>query len=79
MFELLDTVEYGGDIYQLITPYYETKEEYDLNSTGMVFIMKEVVYDSESMLETVEDKALLEKVYRVFKHNHRDVYEFKDN
>jgi len=80
VFELLDTIEYEGDRYPVLTPYYETEEEYDLGSPANVFIMKEVEGDSgDPMLETVEDEALLQNVYSVFKQNRGNEYEFRDS
>ena len=81
VFELLDTVEHEGDKYTLLTPYYETEEEYDLDEPADVFIMKEVLSKetNEPMLETVEDEALLQTVYGVFKNKHADQFEFRDN
>ena len=80
VFELLDTVEYEGDKYTLLTPYYETEEEYDLDEPADVFVMKEVKNEEgEPMLETVEDETLLQTVYGLFKAAHDDEFEFRDN
>jgi len=81
VFELLDTVEYEGAKYTLLTPYYETEEEYDLDEPADVFVMKEVLAENsnEPMLETVEDEALLQTVYGLFKNKHADEFEFRDN
>jgi len=80
VFELLDTLEYGGEKYSLLTPYYETEEEYNLTSAADVFIMKEVWSNTgESMLETVENVELLQKIYSIFKQKHSSDYEFRDN
>lgn len=79
VFELLDTIEYDGEKYPLLTPYYETEEEYNLTSPANVFIMKKVVSDTgESMMETVEDGDLQQKIYGIFKQKHDGEYEFRD-
>ena len=81
VFELLDTIEYEGDKYPLLTPYYETKEEYNLDKPADVFVMKEVVSRTgdKPMLETVEDKELLQTVYALFKKKRNDEFEFRDS
>ena len=81
VFELLDTIEFEGDKYTVLTPYYETAEEYDLESPADAFIMKEVFNNAtnESMLETVEDQYILQSVYGVFKGKRAKEFEFRDN
>ena len=81
VFELLDTVEYGGDMYPVLVPYYEKAEEYDLDIPTDVFIMKEVIDEDthESMLEVVECEELLRKIYATFKQRHADEFTFRDN
>jgi len=80
VFELLDTIRYQGDKYTLLTPYYETEEEYDLDNPADVFVMKEVTNEEdEPMLETVEDNQLLQTVYSLFKKAHDDEFEFRDS
>ena len=81
VFELLDTIEFEGNKYPVLTPYYETEEEYDLSEPANVFIMKEVFNNvtNESMLETVEDQYILQSVYDIFKGKHSNDFEFRDN
>ena len=81
VFELLDTVEFEGNKYCLLTPYYETEEEYDLESPADVFILKEVLdkKTGEGLLESVEDKDLLQTIYGVFKDKHADKFTFRDS
>ena len=80
VFELLDTIEFEDDRYPVLTPYYETAEEYNLYEPANVFIMKEVIDNAtnEPMLETVEDEVLLQSVYDVFKSKFGNEYEFRD-
>ena len=79
VFELLDTIEHEDDKYCLLTPYYETEEEYDLDEPADVFVMKEVNGENsdEPMLETVEDEDLLQEVYGLFKTKHASEFEFR--
>jgi len=80
VFELLDTIECDGDRYTMLTPYWETEDEYALNVPADVFIMREVMnkYTNEPLLETVEDEPFLKKLYEIFKQKRGDEYEFRD-
>ncbi len=73
-FELLDTVEYEGEQYFMLVPATDSDEV-----DGEVFIMKKVVVDGgEEMLEAVEDEAVFDEVYNIFKENNKDEFEFLD-
>lgn len=73
-FELLDTVEYDGELYFMLVPAQEGDEV-----DGEVFIMKRVTADNgEEMLEAVEDEAVFDTVYNIFKENNKDEFEFLD-
>jgi len=78
VFQLLDTIEYEGEQYSIITPYYETAEEYNLEEPAPVFVMKEVAdeHGDESALETIEDEDLLKEIYTLFKDKHTE-FEFR--
>lgn len=80
VFELLDTVDFEGNKYTALTPYYETIEEYDLESPADLFIFKEIVdkKTGEPLLETVEDENLLQSVYSIFKNKHAGELKFED-
>ena len=80
LFELLDTLEYRGEKYSLLTPYFEGQEEYEpLEEPADVFVMKELDgEDGEPLLETVEDEDILCAVYDLFKTKHEDDFEFKE-
>lgn len=72
-YEFLDTVELEGETYFMLIPATES-EEID----GEVFIMKLVEVDGEEMLEGIDDGALFDKVYNIFKENNKDEFEFLD-
>ena len=79
VFELLDTIEFEESKYVLLTPYFATEEEYDLDKPADVFIMKKVEFKGrEPVLETVDDDALLQTVYTLFKDSHAGEFEFRD-
>ncbi len=73
-FELLDTVEYKGELYFMLVPASDSDEV-----DGEVFIMKRVAAeDGEEMLEAVEDDSIFDEVYNIFKENNKDEFEFLD-
>ncbi len=73
-FELLDTVEYEGELYFMLVPATDSDE-----IDGEVFIMKRVEAENgEEMLEAVEDDSVFDKVYDIFKENNKDEFEFLD-
>ena len=72
-YEFLDTVEYEGDTYFILIPASDS-EEID----GEVFVMKLIEVDGEEMLEGVDDGALFDAVYNIFKENNKDEFEFLD-
>lgn len=72
-YEFLDTVELDGETYFMLIPATDS-EEID----GEVFIMKLVEVNGEEMLEGVDDTALFDKVYNIFKENNKDEFEFLD-
>lgn len=72
-YEFLDTVEYDGNTYFMLTPATDNDEV-----DGEVFIMKLVEIDGEEMLEGVDDGEIFDKVYNIFKENNKDEFEFTD-
>lgn len=73
-FELLDTVEYKGELYFVLVPASDGDE-----IDGEVFIMKRVSGDDgEEMLEAVENDRIFDAVYNIFKENNKDEFEFLD-
>ncbi len=73
-FDLLDTVEYEGELYFMLVPATDSDEV-----DGEVFIMKRVVAENdEEMLEAVEDGEVFDTVYNIFKEKNKDEFEFLD-
>jgi hypothetical protein len=77
-FELLDSFEWHGDKYSLLTPLCEGQEELGpRDEPDDVFIMKELESDDGTpLLETVKDENTLESVYVLFKEKHADEFNF---
>ena len=80
VFEILDTIVFEGDRYTVMIPYYETAEEYAMESSAAVTIMKNIIdkATNESLSEAIEDEVLLYRLYDIFKSRHGDEYDFID-
>lgn len=73
-FDLLDAIEYEGELYFMLVPATDGDEV-----DGEVFIMKRIVADNdEEMLEAVEDGEVFDTVYNIFKEKNKDEFEFLD-
>lgn len=59
--EILNTVEYNGEIYLAVVPAGDSLEQFDLE----VSIFKSVEEDGESVLCVIEDEQELQAVYDV--------------
>ncbi len=70
-FDILDEINYEDNTYFAMTPIEGEAE-------GEVFIMKLVEIDGAEMLESVEDEALFDTIYEIFKENNKDEFDFED-
>lgn len=70
-FEYLDSVEYGGQEYLILTP---TGEE----SGQVVILQVEPVDEETENYLAVEDEILLNEVYAIFRERYKDVLTFED-
>ncbi|MGN1016471.1 MAG: DUF1292 domain-containing protein [Faecousia sp.] len=70
-FEYLDSVEYQGAEYLILTP---TGEE----SGQVVILQVEPVDEETENYLAVEDEALLNEVYAIFRERYEDVLTFED-
>ena len=70
-FEYLDSVEYGGQEYLILTP---TGEE----SGQVVILQVEPVDEETENYLALEDEALLNEVYAIFRERYKDVLTFED-
>lgn len=68
-FDILDEIAYEDNTYFAMTP---------IEGEGEVFIMKLVEIDGAEMLESVEDEALFDAIYEIFKENNKDEFDFED-
>ena len=70
-FEYLDSVEYGGQEYLILTP---TGEE----SGQVVILQVEPVDEETENYLALEDEILLNEVYAIFRERYKDVLTFED-
>ena len=70
VFEYLDSIEYQGKEYLVLTPMEEE---------GQIVILEvEPVDEENENYNAVEDEAVLEAVYEIFKERYQDVLTFAE-
>ena len=70
-FEILDLVEYEGKEYAVLLPT-------DENDTGIVILEMTVIDEENADYADVEDEAVLNAVFEIFKEAHKDEFDFAD-
>jgi uncharacterized protein YrzB (UPF0473 family) len=80
-FELLDAMDYEGEKYYALTPFFDEEEaEAMLENSGEVVILK-CEYDNETgeeILASIEDDDLYEKIGGIFMERIEEMFEFDD-
>ena len=77
-FELLDVMEYEGDVYYALTPFYGDQKEDMLQDDGEVVILKEENVDGESMLVSIDEDDEYEKIGGLFLERLNEIYDDED-
>ena len=70
-FEYLDCIEYQGKEYLALLPVEEDSNE-------VVILEIEPVDEENENYLSVEDEAILQAVYEIFKENYKDILTFED-
>lgn len=70
-FEVLDLIEYEGKQYVVLLPT-------DENDTGIVILEMNVIDEENADYLDVEDEAILNAVFDIFKEEHKDEFDFAD-
>ena len=70
-FEYLDCIEYNGKEYLVLIPAQEDADE-------LVILEVEPVDEENENYLAVEDEAILNAVYSIFKDRYKDVLNFED-
>ena len=77
-FELLDVMEYEGERYYALTPYYGNDHDALLEDDGEVVILKEEMVDDEPMLVSIEEDDEYEKIGGLFLERLNEIYDDED-
>ena len=70
-FEYMDCIEYQGKEYLALLPVEEDSNE-------VVILEIEPVDEENENYLSVEDEAILQAVYEIFKENYKDILTFED-
>lgn len=74
-FELLDVMEYEGERYYALTPYYGDDHDSLLEDDGEVVILKEEMVEDEPMLVSIEEDDEYEKIGGLFLERLNEIYD----
>lgn len=77
MFEMLDAMEYEGEKYFALTPYYENPDEM-LGDSGEVVILKSDFEGDEEIMVSIDDDEEYEKIGEIFMKRIEEMFEFDD-
>ncbi len=80
-FELLDVMDYEGERYYALTPYFEEDDaQAMLEDSGEVVILKSELDEQtgEEILASIEDDELYEKIGGLFMERIEEMFDFDD-
>ena len=78
VFEMLDAMEYEGEKYFALTPYYENPEE-TLGDDGEVVILKSDFDGDVEIMVSIDDDEEYEKIGNIFMKRIEEMFEFDDD
>ena len=70
-FEILDLIDYEDKQYAVLLPL-------DENDTSIVILEMTVIDEDNADYADVEDEAVLNAVFEIFKEDHKDEFDFAD-
>ena len=70
-FEYLDSIDYEGKEYLILLPMEE-------DDSSIVILEVEPVDEENENYQAVEDEAILDSVYQIFKERYQDILQFED-
>ena len=76
LFELLTIIDDDGSDYFLVTSYDVNEAEISADAPADVFILKKIEKDGSEMLEPVENRELMERIFDKFRDTKNDVFDF---
>lgn len=77
-FEMLDAMEYEGEKYFALTPYFENPEEM-LSDSGEVVILKSDFDGDEEIMVSIDDDDEYEKIGNIFMKRIEEMFAFDDD
>lgn len=80
-FELLDCMDYEGERYYALTPYYEEDAEGMLEDPGEVVILRSEFDEQtgEEIMASIEDEDLYDKIGAIFMERIEEMFDFDDD
>lgn len=76
-FEMLDAMEYEGEKYFALTPYFEDPAEM-LEDAGAVVILKSEIEGDEEIMVSIDDDDEYEKIGNIFMKRIEEMFAFDD-
>ena len=76
-FEMLDAMEYEGEKYFALTPYFEDPAEM-LEDAGAVVILKSEIEGDEEIMVSIDDKKKKKKIGNIFMKRIEEMFAFDD-
>lgn len=77
-FEMLDAMEYDGEKYFALTPYFENPEDM-LDDDGAVVILKSEFDGDEEIMVSIDNDEEYEKVGNIFMKRIEEMFAFDDD
>lgn len=77
-FEMLDAMEYEGEKYFALTPYFEDPEEM-LEDSGAVVILKSDFDGDEEIMVSIDNDDEYEKIGNIFMKRIEEMFAFDDD
>ncbi len=77
-FELLDAMEYEGEKYYALTPYFEDPNEALEAPADLVILKSEFDENNEEILASIDDDDEFEKIGNIFLERINEMFDFDD-
>ena len=78
VFEMLYVMEYEGEKYYALTPYYENPDE-ALGDDGEVVILKSDFDGDEEIMVSIDDDEEYERIGNIFMKRIEEMFDFDDD
>lgn len=77
-FEMLDAMEFEGEKYFALTPFYDNPEDL-IGDSGEVVILKSQFDGDEEIMVSIDDDEEYEKIGNIFMKRIEEMFEFDDD